>query len=218
MEISTPLPRLITVLVAATILLAVPVYGQISTPCNASMLSSFTPCMNFLTNSSSNGTSPSADCCNSLKSATGSGMDCLCLLFTGNVPFQLPINRSLAISLPRACNMPGVPVQCKASGAPIPAPGPASLEPTPSPGDSPSGSSVPEEPNSPSLAPTSDTTPTLTPPSGTGSQTPTGTGAEAPSGTPGIRPVLNPSSALPSYSVSSFVLVFALGILAMKLF
>jgi hypothetical protein len=37
----------------------------------------------------------------------------LCLVVTGSVPFGVPINRTLAISLPRACNVPGVPVQCE---------------------------------------------------------------------------------------------------------
>lgn len=90
-----------------------PVFGQISTPCTPSMLTTFSPCMNFITNSSTNGTAPSADCCNSLRSVMSNGTDCLCLIATGSVPFQVPINRTLAISLPRACNMPGVPLQCK---------------------------------------------------------------------------------------------------------
>ncbi|GLT53009.1 hypothetical protein SLA2020_263090 [Shorea laevis] len=50
-------------------------------------------------------------------------VDCACLLITANVPVQLPINRTLALSLPRACNMPGVPALCKASGSPLPSPG-----------------------------------------------------------------------------------------------
>ncbi|KAE8665434.1 putative mitochondrial ribosomal protein L24 [Hibiscus syriacus] len=49
-------------------------------------------------------------------------MDCACLIFTASVPIQLPINRTLAISLPQACNMDSVPVQCKAYGTPLPAP------------------------------------------------------------------------------------------------
>lgn len=105
--------RIVPILAMAVFFISIPVYGQISTPCSASMISSFTPCLNFLTNSTANGTSPSADCCNALKSLTSGSMDCLCLIVTGNVPFQVPINRSLAISLPRACNMPGVPLQCK---------------------------------------------------------------------------------------------------------
>lgn len=112
MELLLPCSRIVLIM-AMVVVLIIPVYGQISTPCNASIISSFTPCMNLLTNSTANGTSPSADCCNSLKSLTSGGLDCLCLIVTGSVPFQIPINRSLAISLPRACNMPGVPVQCK---------------------------------------------------------------------------------------------------------
>lgn len=113
MELFLPFARFVPVLVMAMVFINIPVYGQINNPCNASVISSFTPCMNYLTNSTGNGTSPSADCCNSLTSLTSGSRDCLCLIVTGNVPIQLPINRSLAISLPRACNMPGVPLQCK---------------------------------------------------------------------------------------------------------
>ncbi|XVF80818.1 hypothetical protein PTKIN_Ptkin15bG0105700 [Pterospermum kingtungense] len=101
------------------------VNGQISTACTASMISSFTPCLNFITGStgSANVSSPNQGCCGSLKSLMTSSVDCACLLITANVPFQLPINRTLALTLPRACNIGGVPVQCKAAGTPLPAPG-----------------------------------------------------------------------------------------------
>lgn len=102
------------VIAVVAMVMGAPSYGQISTPCNASILGTFfTPCMNFLTNSSGNGTSPTTECCSALKSLTSGGMDCLCLIVTGSVPFRIPVNRTLAISLPRACNMAGVPVQCK---------------------------------------------------------------------------------------------------------
>ncbi|KAM6566335.1 hypothetical protein CsatA_025463 [Cannabis sativa] len=212
MESLVHLPRLLVAALAIFAVLITPVFGQVSTPCNASMISSFTPCMNFVTNSSSAGTSPTSDCCNALKTFTSSGMDCLCLIVTGSVPFQVPINRSLAISLPRACNMAGVPVQCKATAAPIPAPAPASFGPALSPGDSPSsglspkGSSIPQ-PVSPALSPESDTTPLLTPPTTTG---------EAPTATTGSRSVLPPSAATPLYSSS--VLLFAMACLVMQLY
>ncbi|KDO68678.1 hypothetical protein CISIN_1g038771mg [Citrus sinensis] len=100
------------------------VNGQLTTPCTTSMISSFTPCLNFITGSTSNGvTTPTQNCCDSLKSLMSTSMDCACLVITANVPLQLPINRTLSLSLPRACNMGGVPVQCKASGTPLPAPG-----------------------------------------------------------------------------------------------
>ncbi|XP_050240638.1 non-specific lipid transfer protein GPI-anchored 20 [Quercus robur] len=198
-------------MLAMIVVLIIPVYGQINSPCSASMISSFSPCMGFVTNSSANGTSPTAACCNSLKSLTSGGMGCLCLILTGNVPFQIPINRTMAISLPSACNMAGVPVQCKASASPLPAPGPISLAPTPLPeasSPSPKASSVTEPPTSPALAPEADTTPLLTPPSTTSS--------EAPTATTGSRPVLTPSSAMPSHSLSSSLLLFALGLFVMS--
>ncbi|EPS73211.1 hypothetical protein M569_01547, partial [Genlisea aurea] len=82
--------------------------GQIpSLPCTSSMITAFTPCMNFVTNSTSNGTSPTQDCCDSIKSLMGNGAGCLCQMLTGSFPFQIPINRTLSIALPRACNSTG---------------------------------------------------------------------------------------------------------------
>ncbi|KAE8728156.1 hypothetical protein F3Y22_tig00004779pilonHSYRG00172 [Hibiscus syriacus] len=202
MEFSNTSSVMVLALTASILLLSVvPVYGQINNQCTPTMLSTFTPCMNFLTNSSANVSSPSADCCNSLKNLTSGGMNCVCLIVTGSVPFRIPINRTLAMSLPRACNMPSVPLQCKAAGgAPIPAPGPISIPPTLSPGVSPSlsptGSVVPE-PTPSAEAPDSGTPPSLTPPSSTAT---TGSGAD-----------LTPSAANPSYGFSPFLLAFTLG-------
>lgn len=106
-------PIAIPAILVLLISLLLSVNGQISTPCTASMLSTFTPCLNYITGSSGNGSSPTGDCCSALKSLIPTGMDCACLLVTANVPIQLPINRTLALSLPRACKMGGVPLQCK---------------------------------------------------------------------------------------------------------
>ncbi|XP_056857702.1 non-specific lipid transfer protein GPI-anchored 21-like [Raphanus sativus] len=130
------------------------ILAQINTPCSPTMLSSVTGCMNFLTGG---GSSPTTDCCEALKSLTGTGLDCLCLIVTASVPINLPINRTLAISLPRACGMPGVPVKCKASAAPLPAPGPVSLGPT----TPPTETETPQ--GSPSLGPTTSPTSSKTP-------------------------------------------------------
>lgn len=90
------------------------VNAQITTACTNSMINSFTPCLNYITGSIGNsGASPTAGCCDSVKALMSTSMDCTCLIITGNVPFSLPINRTLAISLPRACKTSGVPIQCK---------------------------------------------------------------------------------------------------------
>ncbi|XP_061376195.1 non-specific lipid transfer protein GPI-anchored 20-like [Gastrolobium bilobum] len=215
----------IALVLGMAMVMAAPAYAQISTPCNASTLSTlFTPCMSFFTNSSANGASPTTECCSALKSLTSGGMNCFCLIFTASVPFRIPINRTLAISLPRACNMPGVPFQCKASGSPIPAPGPVSLGPSPSPVSSPSASSgftptpspqaassVFPSPTSPSLAPMSDTTPPLLTP------TSPPVDSDTPSASTGRgRSNLTPSSAISSYSVPPSVLLIALGFAVLK--
>ncbi|KAF4370162.1 hypothetical protein F8388_007303, partial [Cannabis sativa] len=72
------------------------VNGQISTPCTFTMITSFTPCLNFITGSSSNGQSqaPTTGCCSSLRTLLSSGMDCACLLVTASVPFNFPLTDS----------------------------------------------------------------------------------------------------------------------------
>ncbi|KAH1089384.1 hypothetical protein J1N35_016641 [Gossypium stocksii] len=207
-------PVMVVLALMSLMMLLLPVNGQtINNPCTPAMLTTFTPCFNFLTNSSANATSPSAACCNALKNLTSSSMGCTCLIVTGSVPFRLPINRTLAVSLPRACNMPSVPLQCNAPrGAPIPAPGPVSLAPKLSPGASPSlspQSPIVPEPTPSAEVPDSGTTPALTPPSSTA-----GTGA--PTAATGSRPVLTPSAANPAYSFSPFLLVFTLGFVIFK--
>ncbi|XP_010034874.2 non-specific lipid transfer protein GPI-anchored 19 isoform X1 [Eucalyptus grandis] len=203
LSLSLPLLAMAIALSITTI----PVRGQITTPCTPSMISSFTPCLNFVTNSSLNGTSPTSSCCSSLKSLTSGGMGCLCLIVGGGIPFQMPINRTLAISLPRACNMPSVPLQCKATGAPLPAPGPATLGPILSPSSSPAGSplagSTDPQPDSPALAPESNTPPLLTPPS-------PGVTSVTPTTTTGSRSGVNPSAASPSSVFSPALLLVTL--------
>ncbi|XP_042518417.1 non-specific lipid transfer protein GPI-anchored 20 [Macadamia integrifolia] len=182
-----------------TLLMSViPVQGQTSKSCTSTMITSFTPCMYYITGSTAgNSSSPTSDCCRSLGSLLNTSMDCTCLVLTGNIPLRIPINRTLAVSLPRACNMSGVPVQCKASGAPLPAPGPIAFGPT----LSPPASTVPKS-TSPALAPQPEIPTGLTP-----------TSSPASSGT---RPVLTPSSANPSQSFSPSLLLFVIGLLALK--
>ncbi|XP_022138534.1 non-specific lipid transfer protein GPI-anchored 2-like [Momordica charantia] len=209
MQLVNPFSRLALVLLPmalmAFLLLLLPVNGQINMPCSASMLSSFTPCLNFVTNSTGNGTSPTADCCNALRSLASGGRDCLCLIVTGRVPFQIPINRTLAVSLPRACNLPGVPLQCNAAAAPVPAPGPIPLGPALSPESSPSPSVTPQapEPTTPDLSPAAEN-PSFP------------VGPEAPTGTAGSRPVLTPSAAVASNSFSPSVLLLGFAVLIFK--
>ncbi|KAL8490864.1 hypothetical protein ACS0TY_022755 [Phlomoides rotata] len=168
------------------------VHGQSSTVCTGPMMRSFNSCLSFLSGGS-NASSPTTACCRSLRDLTSNGQDCLCLIVTGGVPFQVPINRSLAISLPKACRQSGVPVECKATASPLPSPGPRNGAggPSSNPSLSPPGSTVPFIPQpftppsppqggggfQPPQSPQSDVIPTLTP--------------------PGMRPTLT-SSALPS--------------------
>ncbi|GAA0143124.1 acyltransferase [Lithospermum erythrorhizon] len=132
--------------------------GQINSPCTASMLTSFNPCMSFLT-IASNITQPPPGCCNAISSLMSNGSGCFCQIATGNIFFRIPINRTLAFSLPRACNMPNVTLDCNSSGSgsPAPAPGPAGGLAN-APGESPSLSTP-----VPASAPGVDSTTTIPP-------------------------------------------------------
>ncbi|KAG8370231.1 hypothetical protein BUALT_Bualt14G0095500 [Buddleja alternifolia] len=193
--------------IATTVFLS-PASAQITTPCTPSMITMFTPCLNFVTNSSTNGTSPSAACCSSLQSLMSSGRDCFCQIATGSIPFQIPINRTLAVSLPRACNMPGVPLQCRAAGAPVPAPAPGPTAFSPS--EAPTSVAGLAPPVSPGLAPQADEA--QTPPA-----TPTANGG-APTSTTGNRAGVTPSAAQPSYTISPLHLIAVLGAIAFKFY
>ncbi|KAK2973730.1 hypothetical protein RJ640_019730 [Escallonia rubra] len=196
MECAKAIPCLNAVLAALLILSIISVEGQISTPCTASMITSFTPCINFITGSTGNGASPTAGCCDSLRSLTGSSMDCACLIITGNVPFSLPINRTLSISLPRACKSGGVPIQCK---------GPVLFVPSPSP-------AVAASPFSPRASKASALAP---PPAETTEEIPPASPPVdriAPTATTGIRPVLTPTSAADQSYISPLLLLFKLPI------
>ncbi|KAK1352663.1 hypothetical protein POM88_053094 [Heracleum sosnowskyi] len=56
---------------ATTLILSITfVNGQITTPCTNPMITSFTPCLNYLTGSTGTGGSPTGDCCGALRSLT----------------------------------------------------------------------------------------------------------------------------------------------------
>ncbi|KAL5198726.1 hypothetical protein ABZP36_002238 [Zizania latifolia] len=113
-----------------------PATGQaVTASCTASLITSFTPCFSFITGSASgNGTAagaaPTADCCRSLAAVINTSTSCACLILTGNVPLGIPINRTLAVTLPQACNAMSVPLQCRDTSAQIPIPGvPVAISP-----------------------------------------------------------------------------------------
>ncbi|KVH94377.1 Bifunctional inhibitor/plant lipid transfer protein/seed storage helical domain-containing protein [Cynara cardunculus var. scolymus] len=169
-----------------SISVVITVNGQISSPCSVSMITSFTPCVNFVTGSSSNGRSPTASCCSAVESLTTTSMECMCLIVTGNVAFSLPnpINQALAITLPKACKSKRVPLQCKCSKKAMLAPTPSKTAPAvlPDPG-------ADQEPNAPDAsAPI----------------------RQAPIAGSGIRPVLTPVSASNPLSVPPPLLLLML--------
>ncbi|KAL4588153.1 hypothetical protein LXL04_001033 [Taraxacum kok-saghyz] len=133
MSLSIVMDTCTTLLITLLTITVITVKCQITTPCTLSMITGFTPCVNYLTGSTANGKSPSVSCCDAMESLMTTSMDCTCLLVTGNVPFSLPnpINQALAISLPQACNSESMALQCKASGVSLPPPGPMLFAPPP---------------------------------------------------------------------------------------
>ncbi|CAN6308976.1 unnamed protein product [Urochloa humidicola] len=145
-------------LAAVAMLAAAPASGQVATSCTASLITTFTPCLNFVTGSTNGGGSPTQQCCGSLAEMVRTSADCACLIFTGNVPFSLPINRTLAISLPKLCSSMSVPLQCRDTATQIPAPGPVAFAPAlpPLPPIPPESSA---QPDSPVASPVADSPP-----------------------------------------------------------
>ncbi|CAN6314920.1 unnamed protein product [Urochloa humidicola] len=136
------------VVAAVAMLAAAPASGQVVTSCTASLITTFTPCLNFVTGSTNGAGSPTQQCCGSLAEMVRTSADCACLIFTGNVPFSLPINRTLAISLPKLCSSMSVPLQCRDTATQIPAPGPVAFAPAlpPLPPIPPESSALPDSP------------------------------------------------------------------------
>ncbi|CAL0310354.1 unnamed protein product [Lupinus luteus] len=189
------------------------VNGQITTPCTTSMISSFTPCANYITGSTNNGAIPSSTCCDSLTSFMTTSMDCACLIISANAPI-LPgnfINQALALSLAQACNIDAPNAQCKASGSPLPAPGPAILGAT-----SPTVPPIANFPTSPQASKKMSEAERQKYENMQLAATTAVEEAEAATNIPGIRPLLTPLSSVshPSYvSFSPFPLVLFIGLI-----
>lgn len=114
----TAVRLLVAAALVTTALLGPPMASgqQPAASCTASLLTSFTPCFSFLTSNSSNGSPPTRECCRSLAALVNASTGCACLVLTGAVPLPalgVPVNRTLAVSLPKACDSLSVPLQCR---------------------------------------------------------------------------------------------------------
>ncbi|KAK1428316.1 hypothetical protein QVD17_17148 [Tagetes erecta] len=151
-----------------------------------SALMGMASCLNFITGNTS---TPSSSCCSQLGNMVQSQPQCLCQVLNGaGVTLGLNINRTLALTLPGACNVQTPPVsQCNAANGPT-------ATSTPTPAASPKGDT--SEPDILPESPTESDTP-----SGSGSKTdgltPNGSQAQVP---------LNHLLVLVMFVVSSWVL------------
>ncbi|XP_031254953.1 non-specific lipid-transfer protein-like protein At2g13820 [Pistacia vera] len=96
------------------------VMAQSNSNCN-DVLTSMAPCLNFLTGNSS---TPSNSCCSQLGAVAKSSPDCLCAALNGSVPSMgININRTIALSLPDACQVQTSSIdQCKQAITPAASP------------------------------------------------------------------------------------------------
>lgn len=169
--------------------------------CTASLVTSFTPCLNFITNGSA---SPTDDCCRSLGALMRASTGCACLILTGSVSVGVPVNRTLAVRLPRACNSTSLQLQCRdASSAQSPAPGPVADAPAPSLSTAPlpppaTAAAAPEPDEAPAPA-----TPTAAPPVSQGQTRPTVV--------PGASSSSSSTASSDAPATAGFVLLLAIG-------
>ncbi|KAA0057312.1 non-specific lipid transfer protein GPI-anchored 2-like [Cucumis melo var. makuwa] len=205
------LKALAYITVAATILGSFSVEGQTPYPCTTSMMNNFTPCFNAITGSSSNGSSQQESCCTSLRSLSGTSMDCACLLLTANVPVPLPINAALGLILPSSCNISNLPAQCKERIQILILlylTGPISLGPTaPTPTAATSPELSPRVSKAVAVAPAPQQLTTTNPPAE--SVAPAATHRR-------IRPVLTPSASVPTCFHPPSLLLISIAIMVFK--
>ncbi|KAH7842415.1 hypothetical protein Vadar_005045 [Vaccinium darrowii] len=85
------------------------------------VLLSMAPCLNYVTGASP---SPSPSCCSQLASVVRSQPQCLCAALNGGgSSLGISINQTLALELPKACNVQTPPVsECNAANGPATSP------------------------------------------------------------------------------------------------
>ncbi|ESW29089.1 hypothetical protein PHAVU_002G042400 [Phaseolus vulgaris] len=82
------------------------------------VLLSLSPCLNYITGSSS---TPSSGCCSQLATVVGSQPRCLCQVLGGGPVMGITINQTLALALPGACNVHTPPIsECNSVAASAP--------------------------------------------------------------------------------------------------
>ncbi|XP_044485133.1 non-specific lipid transfer protein GPI-anchored 15-like isoform X1 [Mangifera indica] len=106
--------------------------AQSNSNCNT-VLNNLAPCLDFLTGTS---TTPSSSCCTQLGAVAKSSPDCLCAALNGSLPTTgIKINRTIALSLPDACQVKSSSLdQCKQAITPPASPpvSPSTTSPSPS--------------------------------------------------------------------------------------
>ncbi|KAE8677662.1 Non-specific lipid-transfer protein isoform 2 [Hibiscus syriacus] len=85
-----------------------------------SVLISLSPCLNYITGTSS---TPSQQCCTQLASIVRSSPQCLCQVLNGGASsLGITVNQTQALALPGACNVRTPPVSLCNAASPVDAP------------------------------------------------------------------------------------------------
>ncbi|XP_031395931.1 non-specific lipid-transfer protein-like protein At2g13820 isoform X2 [Punica granatum] len=112
----------ITKVGAVALAVAALLWEQVAAQSNCmSVLIGLSPCLNFVTGSSS---TPSSSCCSQLASVVQSQPQCLCMVLNnGGASLGVTINQTQALALPGACNVQTPPVSRCNAGSPQALPG-----------------------------------------------------------------------------------------------
>ncbi|XP_042986994.1 non-specific lipid transfer protein GPI-anchored 5-like [Carya illinoinensis] len=87
---------------------AMPWSGAMAQSSCSNVLTNLAPCLNYITGNSS---TPSSSCCSQLSIVVQSSPQCLCSVLNGGASAMgININRTLALSLPGACNVKTPPI------------------------------------------------------------------------------------------------------------
>ncbi|KAI4331508.1 hypothetical protein MLD38_029693 [Melastoma candidum] len=112
MPSASQVPPLLVVLLVVSLSLARSQDPTTSAPTVAScqpQLLSLVPCAPFVQATTP---SPPQSCCDVLNQIYGQQPRCLCLLLNATNVVSIPINNTLALQLPRLCNIPADPSSC----------------------------------------------------------------------------------------------------------
>ncbi|KAI3526729.1 hypothetical protein L1887_05991 [Cichorium endivia] len=108
--------KVVSVVLAMVLIVSICGGAMAQSGCTNALMG-MSPCLNFITGNTS---TPSSSCCSQLGNLVQAQPQCLCAVLNGNgISLGISINRTLALTLPGACNVQTPPIsQCNAANGP----------------------------------------------------------------------------------------------------